>query len=189
MLCALGSGSTSGDPGKLTCSPNIIKTAELSQSENKKEEMNASTEEGLNRSTGQNASISEVIDVDASNVLSISGGPKGNCTSKDGRSFGFEISSLAESSRKDTGKNSQPFPSISTGNVTPVSFMLFIIDYIVNLHLLYFYITFFFLPLVLACLFCLSRQVPFTDICLENLKWSIMSLDNYYVFISHEKLF
>jgi hypothetical protein len=133
-LCTLEGGSNSGDPGKPTGSPNIIKTNELSESENKKEEVKASTEERLNRSKVQNASISEVIDLDASNVLSISGGPKGNSTSKDGKSFHFEISSLADSSRKDTGKNSQPIPSISTGNATPVSFMLFIVD-IVNLHL------------------------------------------------------
>lgn len=159
-LCALESGSASGDPGKSTGSPHIIKTTELSQSENKKEEIKASTEEGLNRSTGQNASISEVIDVDASNVLSISGGPKGNSTSKDGRSFGFEISSLADSSRKDTGKNSQPFPSISTGNVTPVSFMLFIIDYGVNLHILYFVSLFFFFLLFWLVCFVYLGKIP-----------------------------
>lgn len=114
MFCA------SGNSDKPTGSPNIISTTELSQNENKKEGVKASTEEQVNRSTDQNAPVSKVIDLDTSNVLSASGDPKGNDGSKDEKSFSFEISSLADLSRKDTGKNSQPLPSISASKVLPI---------------------------------------------------------------------
>ncbi|KAG2679912.1 hypothetical protein I3760_11G072900 [Carya illinoinensis] len=119
-LCALESVSTSDNLDKPTGSPNIIRTTELSLRENEKNQVKASIEEGVNGSTDQNAPVSEVIDVDANNVLSISGNPKGSDTSKVEKSFAFEISSFADLSRNDTGKNSEPFPSISAGKVAPI---------------------------------------------------------------------
>lgn len=120
--CALESVSVFGNlDDKSTGAPNIVRTTELSLRENEKEQVKASIEEGINGSTGQNAPVSEVIDVDANNVLSISGNPKENDTSKVEKIFAFEISSLADMSRNNTCKNSEPFPSISAGKVTPVS--------------------------------------------------------------------
>lgn len=118
------SGSASSNPDKPTGSPNIITTTELSQSEKEKEGVRASTEEEVNRSTDKKAPVAEIDDVETSNSLSVSGDPKGKDSSKDEQSFSFEIGSLADLSRKDTGKNSQPFPSISAGKVLPVSSVL-----------------------------------------------------------------
>ncbi|XP_065632874.1 uncharacterized protein LOC112028026 isoform X5 [Quercus suber] len=119
-ICAMESGSASSNPDKPTGSPNIISTTELSQSEKEKEGLRASTEEEVNRSTDQKAQVAEIDDVETSNSLSVSGDPKGKDSSKDEQSFSFEIGSLADLSRKDTGKNSQPFPSISAVKVLPI---------------------------------------------------------------------
>ncbi|XP_042952342.1 uncharacterized protein LOC122289433 isoform X2 [Carya illinoinensis] len=119
-LCALESVSASANVDKHTCSPNITRATEQSQRENENEQEKASKEEGINGPTDQNAPVSEVIDVDASNILPISGDPKRNETFEQEQNFTFEISSLADLSRKDTAKNSQPFPFMHAGKVTPI---------------------------------------------------------------------
>ncbi|XP_040989430.1 uncharacterized protein LOC121236967 isoform X1 [Juglans microcarpa x Juglans regia] len=119
-LCALESVSASANVDKHTGSSNITRTTEQSQRENENEQEKASKEEGINGPTDQNAPVSEVIDVDASNILPISGDSKRNDTFEQEQNFTFEISSLADLSRKDTAKNSQPFPFIRAGKVTPI---------------------------------------------------------------------
>ncbi|XP_038678911.1 uncharacterized protein LOC119980319 isoform X2 [Tripterygium wilfordii] len=112
-LNAVGSGSNSRDVDKLTSSaPAAAVSMELSQRE--------TGQERVARSINQYVSVSQIIKGDTSQVLSVPQGEKGNDVSKGDSSITFEVSSLADLSRAESGEKLHR-PSIKRAKkITPI---------------------------------------------------------------------
>lgn len=76
----------------------------------------------VEESTNQNVPVSEVVDRDVGNASSNSHDTKGNDASKDGISGSFDVSSLAELSKGDAGKNWPSIPPIAAPKVWTINF-------------------------------------------------------------------
>ncbi|XP_038688245.1 platelet binding protein GspB isoform X1 [Tripterygium wilfordii] len=118
-LNAVESGSNSRDDDKLTFNAPAAAAAaaaaismELSQSE--------TGQEGVSRSTNQYVSVSQIIKGDTSQVLSVPQGKNGNDISKGDSSFTFEVSSLSDLSRAESGKKSHPSSIKRAKKITPI---------------------------------------------------------------------
>lgn len=73
-------------------------------------------------SINQNVPVSEVVDLDVGNASSNSHDTKGHDASKDGISGSFDVSSLAELSKGDAGKNWPSIPPMVAPKVSTVNF-------------------------------------------------------------------
>lgn len=102
----------------------VYGSLKLSPRKNGKGVVKGSTKQNVKGSTKQNAPVSEVADKDSGNASS-SHDPKGNDGSKERISGSFDVSSLAELSKEDAGKNSQSAPPVTTPKVLTFLFLCY----------------------------------------------------------------
>ena len=108
------SGS-SADLDNPSCgSPIGIRTSEQSQSKIQKDSV-----KGFKNQSG---SASGVINGEANKEQSVSHDTKGNDASPGDRSFTFEVPQLADLSKKEAGKNWQPFSTMQHDKISSVNF-------------------------------------------------------------------
>ncbi|CBI37358.3 unnamed protein product, partial [Vitis vinifera] len=96
-------GKNNADSDKPNCgSPTVISCIDLPQSEKE-------SQEGVRSAVGQNVPVPEIIDGVPVKGSSMSQDPKEDDSSKDERSFSFEVGALADLSEREAGKCWQPF--------------------------------------------------------------------------------
>lgn len=108
-------GRDSADSDKPNCgSPTVISCINLPHSDKESQEASRS-------SVGQNAAVPEVIEGVPAKGSSIYHDPKEDESSKDERSFTFEVGALADLPEREAGKCWQPFSSTQACKTSVVS--------------------------------------------------------------------
>lgn len=113
-------GRNNPDSDKPSCgSPTVISCIDLSESEKE-------SQQALRSSSGLNVATPEVIDGVPMKGSSMSQDTKEDDSSKDERSFTFEVGALADLPEREAGKCWQPFSSTQTCKTSSVSLFFFL---------------------------------------------------------------
>lgn len=114
-------GKNNADSDKPNCgSPTVISCIDLPQSEKE-------SQEGVRSAVGQNVPVPEVIDGVPLKGSSMSQDPKEDDSSKDERSFSFEVGALADLSEREAGKCWQPFSTQACKTSVVNFFFIFVV--------------------------------------------------------------
>ena len=117
-------GKNNVDSDKPSCgSPTVISCIDLSESEKE-------SQQAMRSSAGQNVAVTEVIDGNPMKGSSMSQDPKEDDSSKDERSFTFEVGALADLPEREAGKCWQPFSSTQACKTSAVSFFVFFFSFL-----------------------------------------------------------